>query len=148
MLLAGEIDAWIAGRDAPKMAEIVPIVPNADRAALEWFDRVKAFPINHMAVVTREIVDRHPWLPAELFGLLKRNKEAYLKELAAMPSSSDADEEFKRRVFKDGIDPLPFGVEALRRSLEVVIGYAYAQQLIPRRFSVDEIFDPRVRSLV
>lgn len=147
MLLAGEIDAWIAGRDAPKIAEIAPIVPNADAAALEWFERVKAFPINHMAVVAKSVVDANPWLPAELFGLLKRGKELYLKELASMPSSSEGDEEFKRRVYAEGIDPLPFGVEALRRSLDVVIDYAFAQHLIPRRYAVDDLFDPRLRTL-
>jgi 4,5-dihydroxyphthalate decarboxylase len=37
-------------------------------------------------------------------------------------------------------DPLPFGIEANRRSLERIAGYAWQQQLTPRRISVDEMF--------
>jgi len=36
---------------------------------------------------------------------------------------------------------LPHGLEANRRNLEVAIDCAYAQALIPRRFSVDELFE-------
>jgi 4,5-dihydroxyphthalate decarboxylase len=42
---------------------------------------------------------------------------------------------------------LRFGVDAVRKSLETVISYAEQQELIPRRFSVDELFDDVTRSL-
>lgn len=46
------------------------------------------------------------------------------------------------------LDPWRFGVEANRRSLEIIIDYSFRQQLIPRIFSVDELFDDRTRALV
>ncbi len=146
MLLEGEIDAWIAGRDAPKLPEVRPVLEGADAAAVAWFDRLRAFPINHMLTLSTAIVDAHPWLPGELFDLLKRGKEGYLAELGAK-ESAQGDEAFRLQLLKRGIDPLPFGVQALRTSLDVVIDYAFAQQLIPRRYAVDELFDPRTRSL-
>jgi 4,5-dihydroxyphthalate decarboxylase len=36
---------------------------------------------------------------------------------------------------------LPHGVEANRRNFEVAIDCAYKQRLIPRRFSVEELFE-------
>lgn len=45
------------------------------------------------------------------------------------------------------LDPTPLGVEANRRNLEVAIDYAYRQRLIPRRFTVDELFDDATRGL-
>ena len=45
------------------------------------------------------------------------------------------------------LDTTPFGVEANRRNLEVVIDYVYRQRMIPRRFTVDELFDPVTRRL-
>jgi 4,5-dihydroxyphthalate decarboxylase len=36
---------------------------------------------------------------------------------------------------------LPHGVEANRRNLEVAIDCAYKQRMIPRRFTVDELFE-------
>ncbi len=146
MLLEGSIDAWIAGREAPQTPEFRPVLRDADAAALAWFDRVRAFPVNHMAVLARDVVDRHPWLAAELFDLLKRGKERYLAGLRANGASTP-EEVFRLRLLEAGTDPLPFGVEALRRSLEVIVDYAFAQALIPRRFAVDELFDDRTRGL-
>ena len=48
----------------------------------------------------------------------------------------------------DGIDFHPFGVEALRKPLELVIQYAVEQKIIPRAFTVDELFDDVTRGLV
>ena len=45
------------------------------------------------------------------------------------------------------LDPLRFGVEPNRQALDVIIGYAYAQGMIPKRFSVDELFDDTTRAL-
>jgi 4,5-dihydroxyphthalate decarboxylase len=47
----------------------------------------------------------------------------------------------------EGLDPLRIGVEAVRRSLEVVIGYAAKQKLIPRAVAVDELFSGATRGL-
>jgi 4,5-dihydroxyphthalate decarboxylase len=44
-------------------------------------------------------------------------------------------------------DFVPFGVEANRKALERIIDYAAQQALIPRRFSVDELFDDTTRML-
>jgi 4,5-dihydroxyphthalate decarboxylase len=41
----------------------------------------------------------------------------------------------------------PNGVEANRRSLELVIDYAFQQKIIPRKFTVDELFDDTTRVL-
>jgi 4,5-dihydroxyphthalate decarboxylase len=35
----------------------------------------------------------------------------------------------------------------MRRTLEVMIGYALEQELIPRRYSADELFDDTTRAL-
>jgi 4,5-dihydroxyphthalate decarboxylase len=47
----------------------------------------------------------------------------------------------------DVLDTTPFGLEANRRNLEVAIDYAFRQRLIPRRFTVDELFDDVTRRL-
>ena len=41
----------------------------------------------------------------------------------------------------DGIDFHPFGVEANRKALELMIQYSFEQKIIPRAFTVDELFD-------
>jgi 4,5-dihydroxyphthalate decarboxylase len=48
---------------------------------------------------------------------------------------------------KGPLDPYRFGVAPNRASLERIIDYSYRQQLIPRKFSLDELFDDLTRSL-
>ena len=60
-------------------------------------------------------------------------------------SKATADEVYERLLQSKqaaGNPPmLPHGVEANRRNLEVAIDCAYKQRMIPRRFTVDELFE-------
>jgi 4,5-dihydroxyphthalate decarboxylase len=144
MLLADEIDAWIPGRNIPNIPEIRPAIADPDRAAQRWFERTRALPINHMVVLRRDVLDRDPWIGEELIALFARAKAAHIERLERAGPSGPA-EVYQRELVRAGVDPLPFGVEALRRPLEIVIAHAYTQRLIPRQYAVDELFDERVR---
>ncbi|MBV8031185.1 MAG: hypothetical protein JO035_06720 [Betaproteobacteria bacterium] len=114
MLLAGEIDAAIAG-EIPKDERIVPVYPDPEAAAQAWSKKHGAIQINHMAVVRQEM----PFsLSQDILGLLGQSRKA-----AGNPSMN------------------PFGIEANRRNLEVAIDYVHRQGMIPRRFSVEELFE-------
>ena len=45
------------------------------------------------------------------------------------------------------IDTIPFGFEAVRPALELMSSYALEMKIIPRRFSVEELFDDTTRAL-
>jgi 4,5-dihydroxyphthalate decarboxylase len=145
MLVDGAIDAWISG-PLPADDDVVPLVADADAVAKHWFDRVGAFPINHMLTMRTALLDEQPGIAQAIFDLFRVNKAAYLDDVRGRAPRND-DEAFRKVLLDRGVDPLPYGIDALRPSLEVVIDYALAQKLIPRRYSVNELFDPRVRSL-
>ena len=87
-------------------------------------------PINHMMVVRDTIAKSRPDIVKEIYRMLRESRRA-------VPPPSD-----------DGsLDPWRFGVEANRRSLEIIIDYSFRQKLIPRKFSVDELFDDCTRGL-
>ena len=46
-----------------------------------------------------------------------------------------------------GDDPLRFGIEACRPTLEIIIDYCVRQKLIPRKITVDSLFDDVTRVL-
>lgn len=146
MLLDGDVDAWIGGRDVPRIPDYRPVIAEAEAAESAWFERVGALPINHMAVLRRDVYEANPWIAKDVFDLLARAKARYLERLATA-GASEPEEVFKERLVRAGRDPLPFGIEPLRRSLDLIIEYAYAQKLIPRRFAVDELFDRRMHEL-
>jgi 4,5-dihydroxyphthalate decarboxylase len=45
------------------------------------------------------------------------------------------------------IDTLPFGFNALKPALELMSSYALEMKIIPRRYSVEELFDDATRAL-
>ncbi|MFY9733564.1 MAG: hypothetical protein WAL02_00310 [Rhodoplanes sp.] len=129
MLLAGELDAAIVG-DTPPDPLLAPLIPDAEAQNLAFARSHGGIPVNHMLVIRQEIAAARPDLVQEVFCLFRASKEA-----ANLPPPAE------------GLDPLRFGVEAVRRSLEVVIGYAAKQTLIPRAVAVDELFSGATRGL-
>jgi 4,5-dihydroxyphthalate decarboxylase len=128
MLVAGEIDAAIVGGPATD-PRLKPLIPDAATAAQDWHRRTGALQINHMIVVKDTIARSHPAAVREVYRLLCASKEA-----AGLPRGGE-------------LDTNPFGFEANRRNLEVTIDFAFRQRLIPRRFTVDELFDDVTRTL-
>ncbi len=127
MLLAGEIDAAIFGSENPEGTPLKPLIPNAAEVAARWAENHGGVPINHMMVIKESITQTRPDVVREIYRMLKESA-------AAAPTKETA--------------VLRFGVEAVRKSLETMIQYAEWQSLIPRRFSVDELFNDVTRSLV
>jgi 4,5-dihydroxyphthalate decarboxylase len=128
MLLEGEIDAAIMGA-VPGDPRLKPLIPDPESAAKAWQKKYGALQINHMVAVKDSVSKSNPEAVREIWRLLVESKKA-----AGLP--------------KPGVlDTNPFGLEANRRNLEVVIDYVYQQRLIPRRFAVDELFDDVTRKL-
>jgi 4,5-dihydroxyphthalate decarboxylase len=128
LLLDGELDAAILGADMPGEPRVRHLIDNPREAALAWAKKHGTVPINHLFAVRAELAQQRPDVVREIYVLLKASKAA------AEPP-------------KDGIAFLLFGVAALRKPLELIIQYAHEQKLIPRRFTVDELFDETTRAL-
>lgn len=126
MLLDGEIDAAIFGNEVPG-APLEPLIPNVDSAAADWAARHGGTPINHMVVVRDSISRTQPEAVREIYRLLLASRNA-------------AGNAVDRRA-------VPFGLGNLRPMLELIVEYSVRQGLIPRRLSVDELFDDTTRAL-
>jgi 4,5-dihydroxyphthalate decarboxylase len=143
MLIAGEIDAAISPYklDAP---EVKPLFDNAPDLEAAWFKKTGIYPVNHMVVVKTELAASQPWILRELFETFKKAKALYLDRLKADGPTS-ADDELKLRLMGIvGSDPLPYGVRANRKAFETMVRFAFEQKMLPRQYSIDEIFDPAV----
>ena len=111
MLLAGELDAAILG-EVPKDERLKPVIADPAAAAEAWRRRHGAIQINHMVSVKKNIPSE------EIYGLLLESRNA-----AGNPQMS------------------PFGIEENRRNLEAAIDCCYRQKMIPRRYTVEELFE-------
>jgi len=129
MLLDGELDAMVLGDKTLNDPRLKRLIPEPDQAAQEWHARNRAIQINHMVVVKDTATKSHPDAVREVYRLLRDSKR-----LAPPPAVG-------------ALDMTPVGVEQNRRNLEVAIDYVYQQRLIPKRFTVDELFDDVTRRL-
>jgi 4,5-dihydroxyphthalate decarboxylase len=121
MLIDGELDAVLGEKsDHPDLKPLFADVVAEEEA---WFARHRVVPINHMVVVSRTLSNEHPDAVREVHRMLTESA-------AASPAAPR------------------FGPEEKRRSLELIIGYSAEQNLIPRAFTVDELFDDVTRSLL
>src|SRR6478752_4785908 len=123
MLLDGELDAAIVGDKLPD-PRLAPLIPDADAVARKWAQTHGGVPINHMMVVRDTISKSRPDAVKEIYRMLRDSRRA-------VPPPSDGSIS----------DPWRFGVEANRASLKIIIDYTFRQKLIPRVFTVDELFD-------
>lgn len=128
MLLDGEVDAAVAG-SVPTDPRLKPLVVDPAAAAREWQKRHQALQLNHLVVVRESLSRSDPGAVREVYRMLLESKRA-----SKLPAAGET-------------DTSPFGLEANRRNLEVAIDYVYRQRLIPRRFTVDELFDDVTRTL-
>lgn len=133
-----EIDAAI-GEMKSNSPDIKPLIPDARNAAHDYFRRTGVYPINHGLVVKNELLKQSPWLADELVGLFTEAKAIYLKKLDESVGISTWDKAAADNAKVVG-DPFPFGVEPNRKALETITQFALNQHMIPRRYSVEELF--------
>jgi len=120
MLIDGELDAAIYGAAMPNDARLQSLIADPDAAARDWYAKHRLVPVNHMVVVTEELARANPAAVAELYRLIEAGKAA-----ASLPGP---------------LDTAPFGKEANRPALELLISYAVQQGHIPRKLAVDELW--------
>ena len=120
MLLDGELDAVLG--EKVEHPDLKPLFADTQAAEKAWFARHRVLPINHMVVVSHDLCDKHPYAVREVHRLLVDSARA---SVASAP-----------------LDPA-----AMRRSLELIMHYSAQQELIPRAFAFDELFDDVTRAL-
>ncbi len=129
MVLEGELDAAIFGGVMPTDPRLKSVIPDHEAAAKEWYKKYGTVPVNHMAVVKNSLSQSDPGAVREVFRMLHESKKA-----AGLPKPG-------------AIDTLPFGFDAVKPALDLMSGYALEMKIIPRRYSVKELFDDTTRGL-
>jgi 4,5-dihydroxyphthalate decarboxylase len=127
MLLDGELDAAIiTDRSDPRLK---PVIPDAEAVNRKWAETHGGVPINHMLVMRASIVKSRPDVAREVFRMVRESRQT-------VDSGKGGP-----------LDALRFGIENVRRSLELAIEMSLVQKFIFRKLSVDELFDDTTRVL-
>lgn len=123
MALDGDVDAAIPAADLLKNPEMRTVVENPDAAGAAWGAKYGCGHINHMFAVHKDLPKERPDVVKQIFDALKESKAK-----AGLPKAGE-------------IDQLPMGLEACRKSLELVTRYAYEQKIVKKLYKVEELFD-------
>ena len=147
MLVSGELDAVIH-------ADLIDPYLDGDPAVARLFDDYKAeeqrffkktgiFPIMHVMGIKREVVEKNPWVPIELYKAFEKAKKIGIKRIfnprvAPLAWFRHAWEE-QRAIL--GEDPWEYGLTDRNvHNLETLIGYSFEQGMIKRRLTLEELF--------
>ena len=127
MMLDGELAAAILGNDMPNDPRIERLIPDPFNAAKQWYAREGVIPINHMFVVHQDFCKLRPDIVREIYRMIGDSR-------SLAPASAT-----------ETLPPL--GLEANRKGIEMAIEWSFEQNIIPRKFSVDELFDETTAAL-
>jgi 4,5-dihydroxyphthalate decarboxylase len=147
MLVAGNLDAVIHSNLIDPILEGNPKVgrlfPDHKQEEIRFFRKTGIFPIMHVLGIRQEIVQRHPWVPINLY---KAFNEAKSIGMNRMVNPRIVPLAWYREAWEEehailGDDPWQYGMtEQNQRTLELIALYAYEQGLIKRRLPLDKVF--------
>jgi 4,5-dihydroxyphthalate decarboxylase len=147
MVAEGELDALIHPDIIKPILDQDPRVgrlfPNYKELEIDYYKRTGIFPIMHTTAIKQEVVDRNPWLPANLFQAFEKAKEIAYKRMEnprriALAWFRHALEEQEEIL---GRDPWVYGLgETNRRNLETLMQYSYEQGLIGDKMALEDLF--------
>jgi 4,5-dihydroxyphthalate decarboxylase len=147
MLAEGELDGLIH-------SDIIdPILNNDPRVARLWPDfkaeeiafykKTSIFPIMHVLGFKQEIVDRHPWVPINMFQAFQKAKAIGMKRMEnprVVPLAWYREAWDEQQAIL-GPDPWEYGLtEKNRHTLATLAGYSHEQGLTRRLWTPDELF--------
>jgi len=150
MLCEGEIDAVMTARAPRAFIEgdprIVRLFPNYRQDEQAYFRKTGIFPIMHVVAVRRTLVEQHPWLANAVFDAFSRAKDlavANFSDVSALRVTLPwfaAELEETRAIM--GSDFWPYGVEANRKILSLMLDYAHRHGTVDRMLCFEEVFAP------
>jgi 4,5-dihydroxyphthalate decarboxylase len=157
LLADGELAGTI-GADLPTnygkggYEHVTRLYPDFKEAEKKYYREHGIFPIMHLVVIKRSLVEKHPWIPSTLFNALEESKAVALRRMRfggatryMLPWMGNELDEI-RGVFGDETDPQGdpwvYGVEENRKTVEKLVQFLYEQGLIEWKPSAEELFWP------
>ncbi|MDV5825578.1 PhnD/SsuA/transferrin family substrate-binding protein [Sphingobium naphthae] len=119
------------------------LFPNAEELEADYYARTKVYPMHGTIVVKDSVLEEHPWVARSIYDAFTKAKDAWVAKLNSGEATGAGADKYRKLQKIVGADPLPYGIEANRATIEALEKTAFDQGLTPRRMSMDELFvDP------
>lgn len=119
LLRDGQVDAAIFGNDMPRDDWVRPVIADPDATARASLKRTGVIQINHVLAVTADFAEAAP-------DRVRAIAEAFAATKAGLQA--------------EGPDLLPMGADAMRGSVETLLGSIHRQGLTRRAMGFDDVF--------
>jgi 4,5-dihydroxyphthalate decarboxylase len=124
-------------------ADYPDLLPNAAELEAEYYARTGVYPMHGTIVVKDSVLAESPWVAKSIYDAFAKAKAAWLARLESGEADSAGDKKYRALRKIVGPDPLPYGIEENRKTIEALEATAFRQGLTPRRMSMSELFvDP------
>jgi 4,5-dihydroxyphthalate decarboxylase len=156
MLANGDIDCALIARPPDCFRQghpdVVRLFPDYWEMEEAYYKKTKVWPIMHIIVMKKAVLDESPWAARNLFNAFAESKRRSLERildpavsrypLAWLPT-------YARKMSEMfGGDPFPYGIEENRPTLEQFLRYTYEQGIAKHHAKPDEIFAKGVMTAV
>ncbi|MPY70163.1 MAG: ABC transporter substrate-binding protein [Alphaproteobacteria bacterium] len=147
MLAEGELDAVMHPdiiepilKGDPRVARLFPDYKAEEQA---FYKRTGVFPIMHVMGMRREIVEKYPWAPVNLYQAFNEAKSIAMKRMVnprIVPLAWYMEQWEEERALL-GLDPWEYGLGPRNRDqFERLARYSFEQGMSRKAMSVDELF--------
>ncbi len=150
MMLAGKLDAALhylpernlvdrSRADLAHHPDFKYLFPDPVAEGIRYYRKTGLFPINHQAVVRRDVWEKEPWVAINLLKAFIR-----ANEIANAQRVAHVEYHFATGLLSgDAKTPLlHHGVKANRKVIETIAQYSLEQSLTPRLIKIDELYAP------
>ena len=150
MMLSGELDAvlhYLANRnlvdrsraDLASHPDFKYLFPDPIAEGIRYYRKTGLYPINHQAVVRRDIFEKEPWVVLNLIKAFNR-----ANEIANAQRQEHVDYHLATGLLAgDAKTPvLHHGVKANRKVIETIAQYSLEQGLTQRLIKIEELYAP------
>ena len=147
MLVNGELDAVMHPDLIQPLVDgdkrVGRLFPDFKEEEKAFFKRTGIFPIMHVLGIKREIVEKNPWVPINLYHAFNEAKAVAMKRMVnprIIPLAwyREAWEEQENVL---GLDPWEYGMtESNEKQLKLLVDFSREQGMIKRNLPLDELF--------
>jgi 4,5-dihydroxyphthalate decarboxylase len=143
----GRLDAVISAR-APSTyytnENIDRLFPDYKTAEQAYYAKTGMFPIMHLVGVRRSIVEKHPWLPVNLYVAFLKAKALCYEEMEqvghlahTMPWPVYELEQVRKLM---GPDHWKYGIQENEKEISAVTRYSFEQGISARKLEAEDLF--------
>nr|WP_218647616.1 PhnD/SsuA/transferrin family substrate-binding protein [Sphingobium lactosutens] len=119
------------------------LFPDAEELEADYYARTGVYPMHGTIVVKDSVLEEHPWVARSIYDAFSKAKDDWVAKLNSGEATGAGADKYRKLQAIVGPDPLPYGIEANRATIEALEKTAFDQGLTPRRMSMDELFvDP------